>query len=507
MSNAETELKLLLPGAQPATIETRLRKLGVLARRRTSTQWLWNVYHDTPEQALRQQRHALRMRCVSQRPWKSTTTAATLRGTWIQTFKSAGVSQGGLSQRGEWESRERAGRLNPLALRATPWASLDPDGQLFATLQPCFEARCRRTAWTLHRYHGATIEVALDIGEISANGRTEPILELELELKTGAPEALYLLAREVASALAVLPCDVSKAERGYRLAQGISHPASPAAALQLPAGARPMVAACKALAATFEQFTRNLASLLGSDDPEVVHQARVAWRRWRSAVRLFAPWLPQPPDAAGLRPLLDALGPLRDLDVLRTDTLGRWLPAFVDGNEARQHIADLAAARIDEARTEQRERARAVLAQPATGLALLGLAHDLGQLHAEAEAAPAGPSTPWAAARVKKLQRRLEVALKASRKPQADPEQVHQTRIQAKRTRYAAEMLRDLLPARRAKALTQAATAVQTRLGDDRDLQLAVRLLGELQVDPALVQFMRGVLAREAWTGLGRQAT
>ena len=507
MSNAETELKLLLPGAQPATIEARLRRLGVLARRQTSTQWLWNVYHDTPEQALRQQRHALRMRCVSGRPWKTTATAATLRGAWIQTFKSAGVSQGGLSRRGEWESRERAGRLNPLALRTTPWASLDPDGQLFATLQPCFETRCRRTVWTLHRYHGATIEVALDIGEISAGDRTEPMLELELELKAGAPEALFVLAREIASTLAVLPCDVSKAERGYRLAQGISHPASPAAALQLPAHATPLDAACRALIATFEQFTRNLSSLLGSDDPEVVHQARVAWRRWRSAARLFAPWLPHSPDASGLRPLLEALGPLRDLDVLRTDTLGRWLPAFVEADDTRQHIADRATAHIDEARAAQRERVRTVLAQPATGLALLGLAHDLAMLHVDSEAAPAAPAKPWAAARIKKLQKRLEAALKASRKPQTDPEQIHRARIQAKRTRYAAEMLRDLLPARRSKAITQAATAVQARLGADRDLQQAVRLLEELQVDPALVHFMRGVLARKAWTVSRHHAT
>ncbi len=506
MTHAETELKLLLPGAQPADIEARLRRLGVLARRRTSTQWLWNVYHDTPDQALRQQRQALRMRCVSDRPWKSTATAATLRGTWIQTFKSAGVSQGGLSRRGEWESRERTGRLNPQALRATPWADLDPDGQLFATLQPCFETRCRRTVWTLHRYQGATIEVALDVGEINAGGRSEPILELELELQSGDPEALFTLAGAVASAQAVLPCDVSKAERGYRLAQGGLHPAAPAVALPLHAETTPLEAASQALAATYDQLTRNLSSLLASDAPEVVHQARIAWRRWRSAVRLFAPWLPHPPDAAGLRPLLDALGPLRDLDVLRTDTLGRWLPAFVDADESRQHIADRATARIDEVRSAQRERARAVLAQPATGLALLGLAHDLARLHAEVEAAPAAASEPWAAARIRKLVKRLDAALKASRKPKADPELVHRTRIQAKRTRYAVEMLRDLLPARRAKALIRAATAVQTRLGDDRDLQQAVRLLGELQVDPVLVRFMRGVLANDARAAARRQS-
>lgn len=516
MSHAETELKLLLPGAQASSIEARLNKLGVLARRRRSTQWLWNVYHDTPDQTLRQQRHALRMRCISDRPWKSTASATTLRGEWVQTFKSAGSSQGGLSHRGEWESRQPSGQLNPLALRATPWAELDPDGRLFGELVPCFETRCRRTVWTLYRFHGATIEVALDLGEVIAGDRSEPILELELELKSGAPEALFILARDIASVQAVLPCDQSKAERGYRLAQGLAQPATPAAALRLHANTTPLEAASKALGATFDQFTRNLSSLLTSDAPEVVHQARVAWRRWRSAVRLFGPWLPGRPDASGLKALLDELGPLRDLDVLRTDTLSRCLPAFVDGDRERQHIADRTLERIDQARSAQRERARAALAQPATGLALLRLAHELLQT-TTADASPqtvatsseaAGPrrsdkDSPWAVKRMRKLQQRMEDALAASQQLHADLERVHRARILAKRTRYAAEMLRDLLPSKRTKALTQGATAVQAQLGLDRDLQQAVRLLGDLQADPRLIEFLRGLVAHDAIAGGG----
>lgn len=518
MSDAETELKLLLPAAQALTIEAQLRKLSVLARRRTSTHWLWNVYHDTPDQTLRQQRHALRMRCVTDAPWSSTSTASTLSGEWIQTFKSAGISEGGLSRRGEWESRESSGQLNPVALRATPWAVLDPDGRLFAALSPCFETRCRRTVWTLHRYQGAIIEVAFDVGEIIANGRSEPILELELELKSGGSEALFHLANEVATQLPVLPFDVSKAERGYLLAQGIVQPARSSAPLCLAARTEPLDAARKALSATFDQFTRNLSSLLTSDDPEVVHQARVAWRRWRSAARLFAPWLPGRSDVSGLKPLLDELGPLRDLDVLRTDTLGRWLPAFVDGDPVRQNTADRTLQRIDGARSAQRERTRAALAQPAMGLALLGLAHGLFllttaeaspqtlRMSSDAKATGAGKrrsrkQSPWAGKRIRKLQQRMEDALAASRLPDAEPEQVHRARILAKRTRYAAEMLRDLLPAKRTKALTQSATAVQTQLGEDRDLQQAVLLLGALQADTALIEFLRGVLAREALAG------
>ncbi|MBT9552533.1 MAG: CYTH and CHAD domain-containing protein [Hydrogenophaga sp.] len=520
MSNAETELKLLLPGAQATTIEARLRKLGVLARRRTSTHWLWNVYHDTPDQALRQQRHALRTRCISNRPWSSTASAATLRGEWVQTFKSAGISHGGLSCRGEWESRSSSDRPDPVALRTTPWTALDPDGRLFGELRPCFETRCCRTVWTLHRYHGATIEVALDRGEAVSNGRSEPILELELELKSGASVALFMLAKEIASVQSVLPCDVSKAERGYRLAQGGAQPAAPAGSLRLSADATPLEAAGQALSETFDQFTRNLSSLLVSDDPEVVHQARVAWRRWRSAVRLFAPWLPGRPDASGLTPLLDDLGRLRDLDVLRADTLGRCLPAFVGGDPGRQHIADRTLERIDQARSAQRERTRAALAQPATGLALLDLACGLFRLTTDAPlplalrpsskadaARPgkrrSGRQGTWAVRRIRKLQHRLEDALVAGQQPHAEPEQIHRARILAKRTRYAAEMLQDLLPDKRGKTLTEEATAVQNRLGKDRDLQQAVPLLEALQADAALIAFLRGVLACEALAGKG----
>ena len=61
--------------------------------------------------------------------------------------------------------------------------------------------------------------------------------------------------------------------------------------------------------------------------------------------------------------------------------------------------------------------------------------------------------------------------------------------------RYAAEILRDLLPARRTKGLTKAATEVQTRLGAERDLRQAVRLLDELGTEAELSSFLRGVLA------------
>ena len=48
---SETELKLLLPGADPAHIAQQLARHPVLRRRPRQVQQLHNVYYDTPDQA------------------------------------------------------------------------------------------------------------------------------------------------------------------------------------------------------------------------------------------------------------------------------------------------------------------------------------------------------------------------------------------------------------------------------------------------------------------------
>lgn len=67
------------------------------------------------------------------------------------------------------------------------------------------------------------IEAAIDQGFVVAGKRKEAICELELELREGAPEALLELAAELSASLALMPCDISKAERGYRLLEPDSY--------------------------------------------------------------------------------------------------------------------------------------------------------------------------------------------------------------------------------------------------------------------------------------------
>jgi triphosphatase len=86
----------------------------------------------------------------------------------------------------------------------------------------------------------------------------------------------------------------------------------------------------------------NEHGVLVSADPEFVHQMRVAVRRLRSALSVFASTLPpgaREPIAADLKWLGNALGPARDWDVFAQETLPRVRAAYPD----HAHLAGLAA--------------------------------------------------------------------------------------------------------------------------------------------------------------------
>src|SRR5512139_1644153 len=240
----EIELKLTLPPGQTEAFVKRM------ARRRTTPvqQALVTRYFDTPDFALSAQGVALRVRRVGRR--------------WLQTLKTEGERQGGLSKRAEYEMPVPRGmpvwdRFPAEALAFVPEA-------LREQVEPVFETRFTRTAWLLKGKGGAQIEVALDVGEVRAGERSQPLCEVELELKAGQPDALFALALEWAGAFDCLPFDISKAERGVRLAHGVeaapvkSVPLTLAAGMSVEDGFAAIVQACLA------QFQANLPGVLGS---------------------------------------------------------------------------------------------------------------------------------------------------------------------------------------------------------------------------------------------------
>lgn len=63
------------------------------------------------------------------------------------------------------------------------------------------------------------VELAYDRGEVRTETLSEPIHEIELELKKGSVESLKKLAEQCVQQLLVQYHDESKAHCGYRLVQ------------------------------------------------------------------------------------------------------------------------------------------------------------------------------------------------------------------------------------------------------------------------------------------------
>lgn len=471
----EIELKLALPSGQAAAFLRRM------ARRRSVPvqQDLVTRYFDTPDFALSAQGVALRVRRVGRR--------------WLQTLKTEGERQGGLSRRTEYEMRVAGDvpdwtRFPPAALAWVPEALRDQ-------LDVVFETRFHRTAWLLKGKGGAVIEVALDVGEVRAGARSQPICEIELELKAGLPDALFELALTWAEAFDCLPFDISKAERGVRLAHGMADapvkmsPLALEGDIGVEAGFAAICQACLA------QFQANLPGVLfphlnappltgeGAnaqpqpvDDTEYVHQARVALRRLRAALRLFRR-VCVPPDAlrAGLGALADALGPARDWDVLCTDILPTIAPHYPDSADWQRGLASLQAQR-----TGVRAAMRDALTQARPGTWLLAfqrwlLARGWREVPNAQRRVQLSPLAPWARRALRKGHK--PIARGARDFVSLTPDARHALRIAIKRQRYAAEFFQDMFGGRGQARYLAALRDAQDSLGRANDIQVAWRLL------------------------------
>jgi inorganic triphosphatase YgiF len=485
----EIELKLALPGADPAGLALALAKSPLLARRKPTRQQLHNVYFDTPDQVLRQARAALRLRQL----------VVNGRQQWLQTLKLGGNAHSALTQRGEWEAPVPGPALDPAALGDAPWAALDADGRLWDQLRPQFTTRFERTRWLVRGADRSQVEVALDLGQIEAGERHWPICELELELKAGSAEALFAVARQLAQMVAVVPAAVSKAERGYALAQHAQplprHAGPPPLAADLARGQ----AARLALREMFMQFCDNLAALRHGEDVELVHQARVGWRRFRSAFKLFGPALDGSavPSWQALHPLLVFLGDLRDLDVARMETLPQFAHAYANGDAVRAQRWQAMAQALEQAAELKRKSVRYALQEPAVGACLLALSEWLELSPEPPSQAPKHGLRHWVRRRVARQHSRLQAALKTTASGGSEAQR-HRARILAKRLRYCVEAVQPLLPKKDARVLLKQASAIQTTIGQQRDLAQACALLAELELEPGLAEFLRGVAVGRA---------
>ncbi|MEW5966474.1 MAG: CHAD domain-containing protein [Pseudomonadota bacterium] len=240
---------------------------------------------------------------------------------------------------------------------------------------------------------------------------------------------------------------------------------------------------------------------------EYVHQARVALRRLRAALRLFRGACVLPDElSAGLRGLAASLGPARDWDVLVGETLPAIAPHCPDADAWQRGLAE-----IEARRGEVRAAMRSALDAAQPGAWLLGMQRWLQRRGWRAEAAEAlrlaqlAPLDDWARRALKRGHRR--VARDARVFDTLQPAARHLLRIAIKRQRYAVEFLQPLFAGKRQVRYLAVLRDAQDSLGRANDVHIAWGLLESVGTAAGpMGDFARGWLAAQLAAGSGDES-
>jgi triphosphatase len=428
------------------------------------TRSLRSIYFDTADGDLRKNGITLRIR-------------KTGRAANVLNMKAAG----GLFQRREIEVSSPDLKPNLSLLgedTANALARLVGDRPLEAQ----FETLVKRAA-AIVRVGGSEIEVAFDDGSIAAGELRLPLMEVELELKSGGEPDLYDLAILLAEEFPLGLDFVSKAGKGFR-ACGKEEAAS--------VNARPVLfssdatleeAVAAVISNTLNHFVSNWAALRESGSPESIHQMRVSLRRMRSGLAMFKRALPCPEFdelRRQARQIASALGPVRECDALRQNA---ELGALTDPN--RPDGCALLLNALEKRRTGALKGARAVIEARDATLFVLKTQSLLARrawragLSVEERGQLAEPVREFAASALERLSAR---ALKrGAALPDISDTARHELRIALKNLRYAADFFSSLFGRRRKKEIfLRCVSQLQDLLGAHNDAVMTRKLLSEL---------------------------
>jgi len=444
--------------------------------RRAATQV--DLYLDTSDWRFRRAGYALRIRRVGRRG------EATLKS-----FDSDGPETPGLRNRRELT--ERLAAPEPKLLRKAGGEVGERVRAVAGTkpLRPLFEVRTRRRAFSVEADGLPPAELALDDTVIQPPGDAEParLHRVEVEGPEATLEALEPFLGRLRADCKLEPGGESKYGTGL-LAAGLGPPVparfgSTAVTPELTIDAVALAVLRRHLSAMLENEP---GTRLG-DDVEALHRMRVATRRLRAALSLFADVLPPDAESANeeLRWVGGALGAVRDLDV-QLETLDEFpdLRALLERERATARAEMLAA--LDS------RRYRAFVTA-------------FGRLLRARRSAP-DPPVPARAIAPDLIETRFRAMRKAGRglRPASPTTDYHRLRNRSKRLRYALEFLADVYPGK-TERLTKSVVALQDLLGEQQDAVVAIERLAQLAVDPSVgpeTVFAMGELAERRRLGM-----
>lgn len=319
---SEQELKLHVPAPAAAQVEKALKKA------KCETIALRAMYFDTADRELAKSKIAIRLRLEGDN--------------WVQTLKMPGSNA-------LTKLELNHNRPSPV-LDLSLYAGTPAEAALLKLAKP-LELRYETDITRLYRRQRTrkgTIEIAFDTGVIRAAELELPVSEVEFELVSGSPEAIFEIGRKWLSQYKLVLDLRSKSQRGDALAQSaanirladnasVKNATRDSEVLRFwaPRKARAYEidkqdSATQALVSVttecLEQICANAGALAEIDTlgvvavgrPEHVHQLRIGMRRLTSNWKLFAglAWLPDQEVRDELRVHLGRFGATRDLDVM-----------------------------------------------------------------------------------------------------------------------------------------------------------------------------------------------
>jgi CHAD domain-containing protein len=338
------------------------------------------------------------------------------------------------------------------------------------TLRPVARIQTHRDVHVIHGVDGsASAELVVDAVTATRLGSTAVVThwrEIEVELKQD-DEALLRRATKWLRKAGVDPSSY-----GSKLARALGDvvPGTTPATDDLLGTVRAYLA---------EQQNAIVAGDLAlRREQDVIHSTRVATRRYRSALRVFADLFDADRAAAldaELRWYASVLGVVRDLQVLGAH-LRSALDALPD-----ELILGPVSARLEQTLLTELTDAQRALSTAMRSRRYLALLRDLQTWSSEppvtsAAAKPAKRVEKYLLKAEKKLAQRREHARLLPAHDAGRDEALHRTRKAAKRARYTAELSEPVL-GKAARTSLKAAKKLQTELGDRQDAVVAAAFL------------------------------
>jgi CHAD domain-containing protein len=343
-----------------------------------------------------------------------------------------------------------------------------------APLKTIFETETSRRRYLIKQNGSAVASLSLDSTSVLAPGRSGPTLQrAAIESLDGAGlEGIQKLVDALSTGCKLTPAAESTFAASLRATGSSPEAAFDFGYAELYPDAIAGEYAYASLRRWFAAFLRHEPGTRLGEDPEELHDMRVAARRLRSIMGVFRRVLPMRFEAIReeLRWISGELGAVRDLDV----RLG-WLSKVQAGSDWQE---DISIGPLVEDTQQARAAARARLLSSLGSDQYETLLDAMGSALRAGETSGPAAAIPVLAYAQKTLRKRYRAYRRLARdlRPDSPVAAYHAVRIAGKRLRYSVECFEAILP-KDGRRLVRATRRAQDHLGEHQDGAVTVQWL------------------------------